>query len=121
MFFHLLTVSPISCSSLNVELLIAVCLCNHNHITSIKLSSGAGTGRNTNFILGQHMDISFCTFLIYALKGYQVQGKYFGYFYCIFYLTFFSRKSINCFFPRLLFIALYMHLVICMVICSKHI
>ena len=56
----MLTARPISCSSLNIELLIA-CFCNHDHLTSIKLSSGARTGRNTNFIFGQHMDISFCT------------------------------------------------------------
>ena len=45
-----------------MELLIAVCLCNHNHLTSIKLSSGDLTGRNTNFIRGQHLDISSFTF-----------------------------------------------------------
>jgi hypothetical protein len=62
MFFHLLTALPISCSSLNVELLIAVCLCNHNHLTSIKLRSGELTGRNTNFIRGQYLNISSFTF-----------------------------------------------------------
>jgi hypothetical protein len=59
--FHLLTTHHISCPSLNVELLIA-CLCNHNHLTSIKLSSGDLTSRNTNFILGPCLDISSFTF-----------------------------------------------------------
>jgi hypothetical protein len=43
-------------------LLIAVCLCNHTHLTSIRFNSGDLTGRNTNFILGQRLDISFYSF-----------------------------------------------------------
>ncbi len=44
-----------------MELLIASCLCSHHdHLTSIKLSSGDLTDSGkTNFIRGQYLDISF--------------------------------------------------------------
>jgi hypothetical protein len=75
---------------LNVELLIA-CLCNHNQFTSIRLSSGGArrTDRNTNFIRGQHLDISFCTLFDLCTDRLSSTTKIFGYFYhYIFYLFF---------------------------------
>src|SRR3954451_23826275 len=94
-FFHLLTARPISCSSLNVELL-TTCLCNHNHLTSIKLSSGDLIGRNTNFILGQHLNISSFTFFDLCTERLSSTRKIFWIFLSYLFSTLF-RKSINCF------------------------
>src|SRR3954453_2009201 len=96
MFFHLLTSWPISCSSLNVELLIA-CLCNHNHRTSIKLSSGDLTGKNTNFIRGQHLDISSFTFFDLCTDRLSSTTKIFCMFLSLYLLSTLFRKSTNCF------------------------
>ena len=92
---QLQTARPISRSSLNVELLIAVCLCNHTHLTSIRLSSGgARIGRKINFSLGQHFLISLSLpFWICVLTGYQVQGKYFECFCHIFCQLFLENQQ----------------------------
>ena len=110
---------PISCSSLNIELLIA-CLCNyHDHLTSIKLSSGDLTGRKTNFILGQSFANTSFTFFDLCIDRLLVQQRYFEYSYRIFYLLFLENQQtvfLPCFYNNV-----HMYLIICVVICSKHI
>ena len=119
--FHLLTVArPISCSSLNIELLIA-CLCNyHDHLTSIKLSSEDLTGRKTNFILGQSFANTSFTFFDLCIDRLLSTTKIFWIFLSYLLSTLFFRNQQTVFLPCF-YNNIHMYLIICVVICSKHI
>ena len=115
---HLLTFRPISCSSLKVELLFA-CLCKYNHLTSIKLISEDLTGRNTNFILGQHSDISFFTIFDLCAERLSNTRKDVLDVLIVSFIHYFQK--INKLFLCFISIAMYMHFIICVIICSKHV
>jgi hypothetical protein len=67
------TALPISRSSLKTELFIA-CRCIHNHLTSIRFSSGDIVGRNTRYILGWYLArVSFTIFDLYIDVLYKTR------------------------------------------------
>lgn len=66
------TTLPISDSSSNVELFMA-CLWSHNHLTSIRFSSGDLVGRNTNCILGWYLARFSHTLFDLCIDKFQYQ------------------------------------------------
>ena len=66
------TTLPISESSSDVELFMA-CLWSHNHLTSIRFSSGDLVGRNTNCILGWYLARFSHTLFDLCIDKFQYQ------------------------------------------------
>ena len=115
------TTSYISCSFSNVELFIA-CLCIHNHLTSIKFSSGVRVGRNTRCILLYDIWPRFllpCCDLCIGILSLRTRNI------CLMLSPYFWSyslfiKSRNCF-PPVFFITMCPHLVIGIIIDTKHV
>ncbi len=109
---------PISHSFSNVELFIAYLCIHYNHLTSIRFNSGDMVERNTRCIRGWHLDRAFFTLLDLCIGTLSNTKNICLMLSSYFWYSFYEIKEL---FSCLLFIGVYQHLIISMVVNTKHV